>query len=104
MATRKIFRELKGAFNDIELPYGVQNGMMGNVNQGYFPPPTATVAQLDHVKQFQVGEGTKTFKIDSQGMWLGDKLFTDAPWRIDMNGNMYFNDGEFDRIFIGIGQ
>ena len=37
------------------------------------------------------GSGDKKFGVDENGMWLGAENFEDAPFRVDMNGNMYFS-------------
>lgn len=92
--------ELKSAFNDIKPPFGTEIGY-SSPDPGYFPPPTPS-NRLEQVEKFQVGHGSKTFKMDQDGMWLGGEVFLESPWRIDMDGNMYFNDGTTDRIFIGI--
>ena len=71
--------------------------------------------------ELEAGAGSKTFKMDERGMWMGASNFGDAPFRIDMDGNFYLyassgggyiqisadltqiivNDGTNDRILIG---
>ena len=36
----------------------------------------------------QIGSGSKSFKADQQGIWLGADTFTDAPFKVDMEGNL----------------
>lgn len=40
------------------------------------------------LRELAVGFGAKVFRVDSQGAWLGAEKFTDAPFRVDMEGNM----------------
>ena len=41
----------------------------------------------------QVGAGSKSFKMDQQGFWLGADSFEDAPFKIDMDGNITVEKG-----------
>lgn len=41
------------------------------------------------VNELQVGMGSSVFRVDEQGLWLGAERFADAPFRIDMQGNIY---------------
>jgi len=36
----------------------------------------------------EVGAGSKTMKMDERGMWMGASDFDDAPFSIDMEGNV----------------
>jgi len=74
---------------------------------------------LDNILSMQVGSGTSVFRADESGLWLGANKFADAPFKIDMQGNIYvetgsgtividginnriiINDGTNDRILIG---
>lgn len=49
--------------------------------------PYPDVTRLDKVKQFQIGQGTKVWRADRRGMWLGSDDFSTAPFRVDMDGN-----------------
>lgn len=80
-----------------------------------------SIAQSATFKNIEVGAGSKTFKMDERGQWMGASDFEDAPFRIDMDGNFYLysdsgdgyikisanltqiivNDGTTDRILIG---
>ena len=44
---------------------------------------------LPNVNSIQIGAGTKAFKGDSSGIWLGANKFADAPFRVDLDGNIY---------------
>lgn len=91
-------KEITNAFNDITMM--PSNNFADALPLGFYPANNAETTQLGHMQQLQVGEGDKTFKIDQQGMWLGNNLFENAPWRINMEGEMIFNDGTNDRIII----
>lgn len=41
-----------------------------------------------NVAAMNVGYGAKSFKSDDQGIWLGADRFTDAPFSVDMEGNI----------------
>lgn len=43
---------------------------------------------LNNVSEMQVGFGGKVFRMDQQGMWLGAEKFADAPFSVDMLGNL----------------
>lgn len=36
-----------------------------------------------------IGQGNTVFKADSNGIYLGDAVYADAPFRVDMSGNFY---------------
>lgn len=62
-------------------------------NISYNPLPVPTNEQggstfLSNLKTASVGSGIKTFKIDKSGLWLGAEKFSDAPFSVDMNGNL----------------
>lgn len=99
---KKLFKELKNAFNDIRMPFGQENPLQPNLQPGYYNRPQGGgETQLDHVKHIQVGEGNNTFKADKQGWWMGSQLFTGAPIRATMNGAILMNDQQNDRVIIG---
>lgn len=75
---------------------------------------------LNNVGEMSVGYGTQAMHADQQGVWLGANRFTDAPFRVDMQGKMTMtsqdgraikisapdntflvNDGDEDIILIG---
>jgi len=41
-----------------------------------------------NVAAMNVGFGDKSFKSDDQGIWLGANFFEDAPFSVDMDGNI----------------
>lgn len=43
------------------------------------------------LEDLQVGVGATAFKVDKSGMWLGGNLFSEAPFRVDMLGNVTAN-------------
>lgn len=45
---------------------------------------------------FKRGYGTEVFGVDQRGLWLGAADFDDAPFRVDMQGRMYFSAGDGD--------
>ena len=50
----------------------------------------------------EVGAGSKTFKMDERGQWMGASDFENAPFRIDMNGNFYLYSSNTDGGYIKI--
>lgn len=40
------------------------------------------------VRSFQAGFGSKVLRVDRQGLWLGAESFADAPFSVDMLGNV----------------
>lgn len=56
------------------------------------PLPVATgdiygTSDLTNTAQIGMGFGSKVFRADEQGIWLGAKKFADAPFSVDMEGN-----------------
>ena len=43
---------------------------------------------LPNLQELQIGAGNQAFKADSSGIWLGANKFKDAPFSVDMNGNI----------------
>ena len=43
---------------------------------------------LQNLSDFQIGAGNQALKGDSSGLWLGADKFKDAPFSVDMNGNI----------------
>ena len=43
---------------------------------------------LAEVSSLQVGFGSKVLRIDQDGIWLGAEKFADAPFSVDMDGNV----------------
>ncbi len=44
--------------------------------------------QLDKLYSLQIGAGNIAFKADPSGIWLGADKFVNAPFSVDMNGNI----------------
>ena len=60
-------------------------------NVEYIPPPvsnTSVPQELTDITNIQMGYGSKVFRADEQGIWLGAKRFVDAPFSVDMEGNI----------------
>ena len=99
MTTPNPFTDVK----DVSLP------SLGDVGQTVMPD----------VASIKIGQGDQAFKADQSGIWLGANKFIDAPFSVDMNGNVTItsssgklifdainnriivNDGSNDRIVIG---
>lgn len=83
-------------------------------------PISTEVQTLSALQQLSAGYGSKSFKADSQGIWLGADKYVDAPFRISMEGVVYIeavsggyimidgvnqriivNDGTDDRVILG---
>lgn len=43
---------------------------------------------FSNVKQFAAGFGSKVFRVDRDGLWLGAETFSQAPFSVDMEGNV----------------
>ena len=43
---------------------------------------------LDNVGSIKIGAGSKAFKADESGIWLGANKFADAPFSVDLDGNV----------------
>jgi hypothetical protein len=41
-----------------------------------------------NVAAMKAGTGDKSFKVDDSGIWLGANKFADAPFSVDMEGNI----------------
>ena len=83
-------------------------------------PVNDEIKSLSKVQQIQAGSGSRAFKADSQGIWLGSNKYEDAVFRVGMDGTIYIkstsggyilidgpnqrlivNDGADDRVLIG---
>jgi hypothetical protein len=43
---------------------------------------------LNNLASLKIGQGAKAFKADESGIWLGGNKFADAPFSVDINGNI----------------
>lgn len=48
----------------------------------------AGMDDLRSVAAMEVGVGNRAFKADQSGIWLGANKWADAPFRVDMQGNL----------------
>lgn len=53
------------------------------------------VQTLDNISSMQIGAGAKSFKADQSGIWLGGNKFVDAPFSVDMDGNVIASSADF---------
>lgn len=63
---------------------------------------TNQVPERGYFSTIEVGAGSKTFKMDERGMWMGSDDFGTAPFRIDMEGNFYLYSSSTDGGYIKI--
>ena len=99
--------------------------VFNDVTEGTLPTKTAdSVAgnsYLSNLAGMQIGSGNQVFHGDGSGIWLGASKFVDAPFSVDMDGNIssksatgvagvyifgkdeqiIVNDGANDRVLIG---
>ena len=50
---------------------------------------------LDNLSAMQIGFGSKVFRGDRSGIWLGAEKFADAPFSVDMLGNVIASSATF---------
>ena len=67
-------------FRNIVLPEGTSANPVEDESTNQIP-------ERGKFSEIEVGAGSKTFKMDERGMWMGSDDFETAPWRVDMNGN-----------------
>lgn len=46
---------------------------------------------LNSAKEIQIGKGSKVFRGDQSGIWLGGETFGTAPFRVNMSGDVIAN-------------
>lgn len=44
--------------------------------------------RLSGITELEVGSGQKSFKLNREGLWMGADKFEDAPFKVDMDGNV----------------
>lgn len=71
------------AFNDIPRRPLPQREGIGGFND------------LRSIAALQVGVGNRAFKSDESGIWLGAHKWADAPFRVDMQGNVVATSATF---------
>ena len=50
---------------------------------------------FNDVGSLQVGMGTQVLRMDQSGLWLGANKFADAPYSVDMAGNVIASSATF---------
>lgn len=53
---------------------------------------------LDNVAAIAIGRGNRAFKADESGIWLGGNRFIDAPFKVDMAGNITATSASFPSL------
>ena len=82
MAKNKVkIKEYKGAFFDLNVRFIDEKKQKPTIVYGEMVAP--------QMKILSVGSGSKVFRADEQGIWLGAEKFQNAPFRVDMEGNLY---------------
>lgn len=59
-----------------------------DVDENVIEPEEASGTTRDNVGGISIGSGSKSFRADSSGIWMGADKWEEAPFRVDMNGNM----------------
>lgn len=60
--------------------------------------PSDKALSLQNLTSQSTGSGEKTFRADQSGIWLGGSKFVDAPFSVDMLGNVTIKDGKITII------
>jgi len=79
------------------------NNVFVDVERIPFVPEQAAGLGISNVGAMQMGEGSKVFRGDKRGIWLGAKVFADAPFSVDMEGNLVASSATltgFSKIYI----
>lgn len=59
---------------------------------------------LDNARSLQIGAGNTGMRVQAgQGIWLGSKSFADAPFSVDMAGNLIATSGVFGDVLTKTG-
>ena len=53
------------------------------------------LSDLRSIAALQVGVGSRAVKSDESGLWLGANKFVDAPFSVDMQGNLVASSATF---------
>ena len=75
-------------FNDVPITqrsYAPEFQSMGDIQRRALEQ---AMANLSKIQTLQLGTGGQVFRADRQGIWLGAERFEDAPFRVDMQGNI----------------
>lgn len=60
-------------------------------------------SQISNFNSLEIGAGAKTMKVDESGLWLGADQFADAPFRVDMSGNIYASSVTLTQYVLAVG-
>lgn len=71
-------------FRDLS-PIPNTSNMVSKESLANTPPPET---QEGIFRNLQVGIGSEAFRVTEEGMWLGAENYIDAPFRVDMEGNV----------------
>ena len=82
-------------FRNIVLP----NGESANPIEA---EATNQIPERGYFSTIEFGAGSKTFKGDERGIWMGSSDFETAPFRVDMEGNFYLYSSSSDGGYIKI--
>lgn len=44
--------------------------------------------RLGGITELEVGTGQNSFKLNREGLWMGADRYEDAPFKVDMDGNV----------------
>lgn len=72
---------------------------VADIQPGDLTGKVAGSPYLDNLMSMQIGAGTKLFRADHNGIWLGAAQFADAPFRVDMQGNVYITSALGSLVF-----
>lgn len=64
------------------------NNVFVDVKSREFTPEQAGGLGFSNLGSMQIGEGSQVFRGDRSGIWLGANTFADAPFSVDMSGNL----------------
>jgi len=64
------------------------NNVFVDVKSREFTPEQAGGLGFSNLGSMQIGEGSQVFRGDRSGIWLGANTFADAPFSVDMQGNL----------------
>ena len=69
-------------------------------------PYVANGSQSINTGDLGIGQGSKVFRADQSGIWLGAEQFANAPFSVDMEGNIIATAGTFGQYIskAGTGQ
>ena len=61
---------------------------------------TRGVSAFQQSKKWRIGSGDRTIRADvEQGFWIGNEQFNNAPFRVDMKGNVVGTSATFNQYF-----